>query len=90
MQRITKDAVGFRMMVKLLSARERKRKTLLEKEQEKFSVYNFSKERGRNIERPLLEFPGGLEGKDLALLLLWHGFDPWTRNLQHSMGTGKK
>ena len=26
------------------------------------------------------EFPGGLAVKDLALLLLWLGVDPWPRN----------
>ena len=28
----------------------------------------------------LWEFPDGLAVKDLALLLLWHGFDPWSEN----------
>ena len=27
------------------------------------------------------EFPGGLAVKDLALLLLWLGFNPWPRNI---------
>ena len=41
-----------------------------------------------SIEEIVLEFPGGLEVKDLALsllwlrLLLWHRFDPWPRNFR--------
>ena len=27
-----------------------------------------------------LEFPGGLAVRDLALSLLWQGFDPWSQN----------
>jgi len=27
------------------------------------------------------EFPGGLVAKNMVLSLLWHGFNPWPRNL---------
>ena len=37
----------------------------------------------------LLEFPGGLEVKNLALSLLWHRFDPWHGKLVH-IGTKLK
>ena len=39
-----------------------------------------------------LEIPGDLEVKDLALSLLWCGFDPWPRNfrtLQHAQNVKK-
>ena len=35
------------------------------------------------------EFPSGLAVKDLALLLLWLGFNPWPRIL-HAMGMARK
>ena len=28
--------------------------------------------------------------KDLALSLLWHGFNPWPRELPHAVGVAKK
>ena len=31
-------------------------------------------------EMGLMEFPSGLAVKDLALLMLWLGFDPWLGN----------
>ena len=36
------------------------------------------------------EFPTGLAVRDLALSLLWRGFDPWPRNVQESWAWPKK
>ena len=36
------------------------------------------------------EFPGGLEVKDLALSLLWRGFDPWSRDFYMSQAWPKQ
>ena len=38
----------------------------------------------------LAEFPGGLVVKDLALSLLWRGFDPWPGNFLMPWGWPKE
>ena len=44
-----------------------------------------------SLKNTVWEFPGGLVVKDLALLLLWHRFDPWrvgslASELPHAVG----
>ena len=36
------------------------------------------------------KFPGGLVVNDIVLSLLWHGFDPWPRNVHMPQGQPKK
>ena len=44
-----------------------------------------------NIKRLLLGFPGGIVVKNLTLLLLWPGFQPWPRDfICQRHGGGKK
>ena len=42
-----------------------------------------------DIKKKSLEFSGSLEVKDLALSLLWCGFDPWQGELLHAKGMAK-
>lgn len=37
-----------------------------------------------------LEFPGGVAVKDVALSLLWLGFDSWPQELPHASSEAKK
>ena len=55
-----------------------------------------AREEKKTKEQTGMEFPGGLEVKDLALSLQWlgsllcHGFDPWSQELLHTVGMAKK
>ena len=40
--------------------------------------------------RHLGEFPGGVAVKDVALSLLWLGFDSWPQELPHTSSEAKK
>ena len=51
--------------------------------------YEIQGEREVYKNHPKTEFPGGLEVRDPAQSLLWHGFDLWPRARPHDTGVVK-